>query len=67
MRLDLKPVTELSDGERGALKALTAAVYPPDVLGTLPGRSLQLSVLVSEATREHRGRTNFFSVEMHST
>jgi GNAT superfamily N-acetyltransferase len=41
MRLDLKPVTALSDGERGALKALTAAVYPPEVLATRPGRSLQ--------------------------
>jgi aminoglycoside 2'-N-acetyltransferase I len=41
MRLDLKPVTELSAGERDALKALTAAVYPPEVLATRPGRSLQ--------------------------
>ena len=41
MHLDLKPVTELSDGERDALKALTAAVYPPEVLATRPGRSLQ--------------------------
>lgn len=40
MRLDLKPVRELSDGERDALKALTAAVYPPEVLVTSPGRSL---------------------------
>jgi hypothetical protein len=32
MRLELKPVTDFSDGERDALKALTAAVYPPDVL-----------------------------------
>jgi aminoglycoside 2'-N-acetyltransferase I len=41
MRLDLKPVTELSDGERDALKALTAAVYPPEVLATSPGRAFQ--------------------------
>jgi aminoglycoside 2'-N-acetyltransferase I len=41
MRLDLKPVTDLSDGERDALKTLTAAVYPPEVLATSPGRSLQ--------------------------
>jgi aminoglycoside 2'-N-acetyltransferase I len=41
MRLDLKLVTELSDGERDALKALTAAVYPPEVLATSPGRFLQ--------------------------
>jgi aminoglycoside 2'-N-acetyltransferase I len=51
MRLDLKPVTALSDGERDALKALTAAVYPPEVLATSPGRSfrwapVQWSVLV---------------------
>jgi aminoglycoside 2'-N-acetyltransferase I len=41
MRLDLKPVTDFSDGERDALKALTAAVYPPEVLATRPGRSFQ--------------------------
>jgi aminoglycoside 2'-N-acetyltransferase I len=41
MRLELKPVTALSDGERDALKALTAAVYPPEVLATSPGRFLQ--------------------------
>jgi GNAT superfamily N-acetyltransferase len=40
MRLDLKSVTALSAGERDALKALTAAVYPPEVLATRPGRSL---------------------------
>ena len=41
MHLDLKPVTELSDRERDALKALTAAVYPPEVLARSPGWSLQ--------------------------
>jgi aminoglycoside 2'-N-acetyltransferase I len=41
MRLDLKPVTEISARERDALKALTAAVYPPEVLATRPGRYLQ--------------------------
>jgi GNAT superfamily N-acetyltransferase len=41
MHLDLKPVTALSDGERDALKALTAAVYPPEVLATSPGRSFR--------------------------
>ena len=51
MRLELKPVTELSDAERDALQALTAAVYPPEVLATRPGRSLhwapsQWSILV---------------------
>ena len=41
MRLDLKPVTALGGGERDALKALTAAVYPPEVLVRSPGRPLQ--------------------------
>jgi aminoglycoside 2'-N-acetyltransferase I len=41
MCLDLKPVADLSNEERDALKALTAAVYPPEVLATRPGRSLQ--------------------------
>ncbi|MBI3328195.1 MAG: GNAT family N-acetyltransferase [Nitrospinae bacterium] len=41
MRLGLKPVTELGDGERNTLKALTAAVYPAEVLAARPGRSLQ--------------------------
>jgi aminoglycoside 2'-N-acetyltransferase I len=41
MRLELKPVTDFSDGERDALKALTAAVYPPEILATRPGRSFQ--------------------------
>jgi hypothetical protein len=41
MRLDLKPVTDLRAGERDALKVLTAAVYPPEVLTTRPGRFLQ--------------------------
>jgi GNAT superfamily N-acetyltransferase len=41
MHLDLKAVTELSARERDALKALTAAVYPPEVLATSPGRSFQ--------------------------
>ena len=41
MYLDLKPVTELSDKERDVLRALTAAVYPPEVLARSPGRFLQ--------------------------
>jgi aminoglycoside 2'-N-acetyltransferase I len=41
MHLDLKPVIELSKAERDALKALTAAVYPPEVVATSPGCSLQ--------------------------
>jgi aminoglycoside 2'-N-acetyltransferase I len=52
MRLALKPVAELSDDERAALKALTTAVYPPEVLAARPGRHFQwappdYSVLVS--------------------
>ena len=41
MRVDLKTVGSLSAEERDALKALTAAVYPPHVLATRPGRHLQ--------------------------
>ena len=41
MRLDLKPVADLSDEERVALRALTAAVYPPESLAASPGRSVQ--------------------------
>jgi hypothetical protein len=41
MHIDLKPVTRLDDKERAALKALTAAVYPPEVVAVSPGRHLQ--------------------------
>jgi GNAT superfamily N-acetyltransferase len=41
MRLDLKPVATLDEAERAALKALTAAVYPPDVMAMSPGRTFQ--------------------------
>ena len=41
MRLDLKPVQELSDRERHALQALTAAVYPPETRAASPGRVIQ--------------------------
>ena len=55
MRIDLKPVASLEDDERARLKALTAAVYPPDVVATSPGRHLtwappEYSVLVFDAT-----------------
>ncbi|HEY7869502.1 MAG TPA: GNAT family N-acetyltransferase [Methylomirabilota bacterium] len=51
MRLDLKPVTALTDEERAALRALTEAVYPPESLAASPGRSVrwapvQWSILV---------------------
>jgi len=38
LRIDLKPVATLDDDERAALKALAAAVYPPDVVAVSPGR-----------------------------
>jgi aminoglycoside 2'-N-acetyltransferase I len=41
MRIDLKPVATLDDDERAALKALTAAVYPPEVVAVSPGRHFQ--------------------------
>jgi aminoglycoside 2'-N-acetyltransferase I len=41
MRVDLKPVVTLDDDERAALKALTAAVYPPEVVAVSPGRHFQ--------------------------
>jgi nodulation protein A len=41
MRVDLKPVADLDDDERAVLKALTAAVYPPEVVATSPGRHFQ--------------------------
>ena len=41
MRIDLKAVTTLDDGERAALHALTAAVYPPAVVAASPGRHVQ--------------------------
>jgi GNAT superfamily N-acetyltransferase len=41
MRIDLKPVAILDDNERAALKALTAAVYPPGVVAVSPGRHFQ--------------------------
>jgi nodulation protein A len=34
-------VAELSDAERGALKALTAAVYPPETAAVSAGRTIQ--------------------------
>jgi GNAT superfamily N-acetyltransferase len=41
MRVDLKPVVMLDDDERAALTALTAAVYPPEVVAVSPGRHFQ--------------------------
>jgi hypothetical protein len=39
-RLELKPVAALSDDERAALKALSSAVYPPEVIAASPRRHL---------------------------
>jgi predicted N-acetyltransferase YhbS len=41
MRIDLKPVVTLDDDEHAARKALTAAVYPPEVVAVSPGRPFQ--------------------------
>jgi GNAT superfamily N-acetyltransferase len=41
MHIDLKPVAMLADDEHAALKALTAAVYPPEVIAVSPGRHFQ--------------------------
>lgn len=41
MRIEIKPVGELSGGERVALAALSVAVYPPDAAAAWPGRHLE--------------------------
>jgi hypothetical protein len=41
MRLEVKPAAELGDDERAALRALTAAVYPPDAVAARPGRHVR--------------------------
>jgi hypothetical protein len=41
MHIDLNPVATLDDDERAALQALTAAVYPPEVVEVSPGRHFQ--------------------------
>lgn len=41
MRIVLKPVASLDENERVALKALTAAVYPPEVVAASPGRNIR--------------------------
>jgi nodulation protein A len=54
MRCELKRADSLDEAERAALRALTAAVYPPDVVAASPGRhvtwaSPQESVLLFAA------------------
>jgi hypothetical protein len=39
LRLDLRPVADFSAAERGALRALTAAVYPPGPAGADDGQA----------------------------
>lgn len=41
MPIDLKITAALTDEERDALAAMQAAVYPPEVVATLPGRHVQ--------------------------
>lgn len=41
MRIDVKPAADLDDDERAALRALTAAVYPPEVVAASPGRHVR--------------------------
>ena len=36
MRIDMTPVADLTSADREELRALTAAVYTPDVIATLP-------------------------------
>jgi hypothetical protein len=43
LRLRLKPVAALDEDERAALRALTAAVYPPEVVAASPGRHVTWS------------------------
>ncbi len=43
MRLDVRRIDELTAGERAALQALSAAVYPPDVAASWPGRAFEWS------------------------
>jgi GNAT superfamily N-acetyltransferase len=38
MRIDVRPVAGLTAEEQAALRALSAAVYPPDVAASWPGR-----------------------------
>src|SRR5689334_21848563 len=41
MRIDVRPVAELTGEEQAALRALSAAVYPPDVSASWPGRVIE--------------------------
>jgi GNAT superfamily N-acetyltransferase len=41
MRIDVRPVAELTAEEQAALRALSAAVYPPEVAASWPGRAIE--------------------------
>lgn len=41
MRIHLLPVVELTGTDRASVAALSAAVYPPDVVAAWPGRSIE--------------------------
>jgi len=56
MRIEMMSAADVPPAMRGALRALSAAVYPPEVVATLPGRDLawarqQQSILVWEDGR----------------
>jgi GNAT superfamily N-acetyltransferase len=41
MRWAIHPVAELTESDRSALRALSLAVYPPEVAAAWPGRSIE--------------------------
>ncbi len=41
MRWELRQVADLTAGEQSALRALSAAVYPPEVAAVWPGRTIE--------------------------
>ncbi|HEV3416041.1 MAG TPA: GNAT family N-acetyltransferase [Pirellulales bacterium] len=43
MKCGVRPVAELTNDERAALRDLNGAVYPPEVVAAWPGRSIEWS------------------------
>lgn len=43
MRWELRPVADLNESERAAVRALSLAVYPPDEVAEWPGRAIEWS------------------------
>jgi len=41
MKLELRPVADLSAGEQAAVRKLALAVYPPEVSAAWPGRAIE--------------------------